>query len=107
MDFQNETAQGDGGNNDIVVDDSAQPVPYTPVTHRFEFSGTGSEYFRIWIVNIMLTILTLGIYSAWAKVRSQRWLHGHTSLADSAFRYHARPLQILIGRVIAGADADR
>jgi uncharacterized membrane protein YjgN (DUF898 family) len=27
------------------------------------------RYFRIWIVNLLLTIATLGIYSAWAKVR--------------------------------------
>jgi uncharacterized membrane protein YjgN (DUF898 family) len=40
----------------------------------FEFRGTGGEYFRIWIVNLLLTILTLGIYSAWAKVRQLRYL---------------------------------
>jgi len=34
-----------------------------------EFTGTGREYFGIWIVNLLLSILTLGIYSAWAKVR--------------------------------------
>ena len=27
----------------------------------FVFSGKGSEYFSIWIVNIALTIVTLGI----------------------------------------------
>ncbi|MGL4233375.1 MAG: DUF898 family protein, partial [Casimicrobium sp.] len=26
----------------------------------FRFTGTGSEYFKIWIVNILLTIVTLG-----------------------------------------------
>ncbi len=32
----------------------------------FQFTGSGKEYFGIWIVNILLTIVTLGIYSAWA-----------------------------------------
>ncbi|MBW1865812.1 MAG: DUF898 family protein [Deltaproteobacteria bacterium] len=36
----------------------------------FEFSGSGSEYFKIWLVNIILSVITIGIYSAWAKVRS-------------------------------------
>ncbi|MEM9624119.1 MAG: DUF898 family protein, partial [Pseudomonadota bacterium] len=36
------------------------------------FTGDGTEYFRIWIVNLTLTLLTLGIYSAWAKVRTNR-----------------------------------
>ena len=40
-----------------------------PTDYPVRFVGTGSEYFRIWIVNLLLTIVTLGIYSAWAKVR--------------------------------------
>jgi uncharacterized membrane protein YjgN (DUF898 family) len=67
----------------------------------FEFRATGGEYFRIWIVNLLLTILTLGIYSAWAKVRRLRYLYGSTSLDGSAFEYHGQPLQILKGRLIA------
>jgi uncharacterized membrane protein YjgN (DUF898 family) len=67
----------------------------------FEFRATGAEYFRIWIVNLLLTILTLGIYSAWAKVRRLRYLYGSTSVAGSAFEYHGQPLQILKGRLIA------
>ena len=41
--------------------------------HGFEFTGEGYEFFRIWIVNICLTIITLGIYSALAKVRTNRY----------------------------------
>lgn len=66
-----------------------------------EFRGEGGEYFRIWIVNLALTILTVGIYSAWAKVRKLRYFHGSTVLEGSAFGYHAQPLQILKGRAIA------
>ncbi|WP_163266405.1 YjgN family protein [Chelativorans alearense] len=66
----------------------------------FSFTGTGREYFGIWIVNILLTIITLGIYSAWAKVRRQRYFYGNTRLAGHSFDYHARGLQILIGRIV-------
>jgi len=68
--------------------------------HPFEFHGTAREYFGIWIVNVLLTILTVGIYSAWAKVRRLRYFHGNTRLAGSSFDYHARPVQILAGRII-------
>jgi uncharacterized membrane protein YjgN (DUF898 family) len=64
------------------------------------FTGTGGEYFRIWIVNLLLTIATLGIYSAWAKVRRTRWFWSNTLLAGTAFQYHARPLAILRGRIV-------
>lgn len=67
----------------------------------FEFNANGGEYFRIWIVNLLLTILTLGIYSAWAKVRRLRYFYANTSLDGAAFDYHGRPIQILKGRLIA------
>lgn len=67
---------------------------------QFSFTGTAREYFGIWIVNILLTMVTLGIYSAWAKVRRKRYFYGNTWLAGSTFEYHARPITILIGRII-------
>ncbi|MCW8886676.1 MAG: YjgN family protein [Motiliproteus sp.] len=69
--------------------------------HPFAFYGNGYEYFRIWIVNVLLTIATLGIYSAWAKVRNAQYFYGNAEVADSRFGYHAKPLTILKGRIIA------
>lgn len=67
----------------------------------FKFTGKGGEYFAIWIVNVALTILTLGIYSAWAKVRTNQYFYGNTVLDGVSFRYTAKPMQILKGRIIA------
>lgn len=67
----------------------------------FEFAGRGGEYFRIWIVNTCLSIITLGIYSAWAKVRRNQYLYRHTLLDGSSFDYHGDPENILKGRIIA------
>lgn len=66
----------------------------------FSFTGTAREYFGIWIVNVFLTILTLGVYSAWAKVRRQRYFYGNTHLAGATFDYHGLPWRILVGRII-------
>ena len=68
---------------------------------NFEFTGKAGEYFSIWIVNVLLTILTLGIYSAWAKVRTNQYFYGNTKLDNNTFRYLADPKQILKGRIIA------
>jgi uncharacterized membrane protein YjgN (DUF898 family) len=73
----------------------------TARTARFTFTGKGSEYFRIWIVNLALTIVTLGIYSAWAKVRRLKYFYLNTSLAGGSFDYHGDPMAILKGRIIA------
>lgn len=72
-------------------------------TEKFEFHGNGSDYFRIWIVNMLFTILSLGIYSAWAKVRTKRYFYGNTELAGDRFEYLASPIAILKGRLIAVA----
>ena len=69
----------------------------------FKFTGNGGEYFKIWIVNILLSVITLGIYSAWAKVRTERYFYGNTQLSGHNFEYHAKPLTILRGRIIAVA----
>lgn len=74
-----------------------------PVTeyHEFAFTGQGHEYFRIWIVNLALSVITLGIYSAWAKVRRQQYFHRNIRVADGGFDYHGQPVAILKGRIIA------
>lgn len=66
----------------------------------FDFSGTGSEYFKIWVVNTILSIITLGIYSAWAKVRRKQYFYGNTRLQSTSFEYLADPVKILKGRII-------
>ena len=66
-----------------------------------EFHGKGFEYFKMWIVNIFLSIITLGIYSAWAKVRNKRYFYGNTQIDGSSFQYTATPITILKGRLIA------
>src|SRR5437867_1956442 len=68
---------------------------------QLHFTGSGAEYFGIWIVNLLLTIVTLGIYSAWAKVRRLQYFYRHTEMAGSSFDFHGSPGRILIGRVIA------
>ena len=82
---------------------AGQPRPTAtspPARIPLEFNGSGSEYFRIWIVNILLTIMTLGIYSAWAKVRNKQYFYGNTRLHGAGFEYRASPTQILKGRAL-------
>src|SRR5215831_14574115 len=68
---------------------------------RPEFTGSAGEYFRIWIVNLFFTLITLGIYSAWAKVRKKKYFYGSTRFDGQTFDYFGRPVVILKGRIIA------
>lgn len=83
-----------GDSGDTAGDGESRELP-------FEFRGDGAEYFKIWIVNILLTIVTLGVYSAWAKVRNKRYFYSNLYLDGESFRYLADPITILKSRVIA------
>ncbi|MEE4173938.1 MAG: YjgN family protein [Xanthomonadales bacterium] len=67
------------------------------------FEGNAAEYFRIWIVNLLLSVVTLGIYSAWATVRNRRYFYGNTEFRGHRFDFHGKPLAILKGRLLAAA----
>jgi len=79
------------------VNEPAGPI----FSGKVQFSGKGGEFFGIWIVNILLSVITLGIYSAWAKVRTHRYFYGHTRIDGHSFDYLATPIQILKGRILA------
>jgi len=64
------------------------------------FTGSGSEYFKIWIVNVLLTIITLGLYYPWAKVRNRRYFYANSTLDSRNFEYHATGKQLFVGFLI-------
>ena len=72
-------------------------------THALSFTGTAGEFFHIWIVNVFLTVVTLGIYNAWAKVRTRQYFYANTHLAGHSFDYLANPINILKGNLVVGA----
>lgn len=67
-----------------------------------EFTGSGSEYFRIWIVNLLLLLLTLGLYWPWAKVRRQRYFWGNTLVDGDPLGFHGDPKQMFKGWALVG-----
>ncbi|PTY00685.1 YjgN family protein [Opitutus sp. ER46] len=75
-------------------------APAGPREEPFIFHGRASEYFRIWIVNALLTLLTCGVFLPWAKVRKRRYLRGATELLGHRFDYRADPRRLLIGHAI-------
>jgi uncharacterized membrane protein YjgN (DUF898 family) len=64
------------------------------------FVGSGSEYFRIWIVNLLLTLVTLGLYYPFAKVRRLRYFHGATEVAGAPLSFHGDPWKMFRGYVL-------
>lgn len=71
-----------------------------PRTLAVRFTGSGSEYFRIWIVNLLLTVVTLGLYLPFAKVRRLRYFYGNTLVDGQALAFHGQPWAMFRGHVL-------
>ncbi len=82
---------------DALSNEQSNNQKLTPIV----FQGKASEYFGIWIVNLLLSLITLGVYSAWAKVRRKKYFYNNTLIDNVSFDYHANPIAILKGRIIA------
>ena len=74
-------------------------IPSPPDRRGFVFTGSGREYFRIWIVNLLFTVLTLGIYSPWAKVRKAKYFWQNTRLDG-----HVRTDLEKLARIVHGGN---
>ena len=67
---------------------------------EIRFTGSGSEYFRIWIVNLLLILLTLSLYAPFAKARKLRYLQANTLVAGDALGFHGDPWKMLRGYLL-------
>lgn len=75
-------------------------APALPHPLAIRFTGSGSEYFRIWIVNLLLTVVTLTLYLPWAKVRKLKYFHGNTLVGDAPLGFHGNPRKMLRGYLL-------
>ncbi len=73
----------------------------TNYDHKFNFTGQGSKLFGIVIVNLLLTIITLGIYYPWAKAALLQYLYKETQLSGAAFTFHGTGKEIFKGYIKA------
>ncbi|MDP7215719.1 MAG: YjgN family protein [Rhodospirillales bacterium] len=65
------------------------------------FHGRPWPLFRIFIVNLILTILTLGFYRFRGKTRIRRYLWSHTAFGDERLEYTGTAKQLFLGFLIA------
>lgn len=86
---------------ELSKDAGGEPAPPAHDVNALTFTGHGGEYFRIWLVNLFFKVVTLGLYSPWAKVRKARYFRQNTRLDGHVFDYHGNPVAILRGRLVA------
>ena len=69
----------------------------TLLTKHGSFHGIGGTLLGMQIVNICLTIATLGAYHFWAKAKIRRYLFSQTAFAGDRFAYHGTGKELYQG----------
>jgi len=65
---------------------------------RVEFTGSGSEYFRIWLINALMTLVTLGAYHPRAQVRRYQYFRSNTWVVFGNGERHALDFEVDPGK---------
>lgn len=79
---------------------AAVPAEPSRRTLDIRFTGSGSEYFRIWAVNLLLILITLGLYLPFAKARRIRYFYANTLVDGQALSFHGDPWKMFRGFVL-------
>lgn len=80
----------------MVTDQIA--IPNKPET--FEFTGRRGPFFQLLLINLLLTILTLGIYRFWAKTKIRKFIWSNIRFMGDPLEYTGKPTELLLGFLI-------
>jgi uncharacterized membrane protein YjgN (DUF898 family) len=72
-------------------------------TRRPSFHGEGGQLLGIFLVNLLLTAVTFGIYSFWARTKIRRYMWSQTEFEGDRFTYHGTGGELLKGWLMAMA----
>ncbi|MGL5839750.1 MAG: YjgN family protein [Sphingorhabdus sp.] len=65
-----------------------------------KFHGSWTDFARIALPNVLLTLVTLGFYRFWATTRERQYLWAHTSFIDEPLEWTGRGIELFIGFVM-------
>lgn len=88
------------GQDDFAPTVALVDEPKPARTLDIRFTGTGSEYFRIWIVNLLLTLVTLTLYVPFARARRIAYFQNNTLVGGDPLGFHADPWKMFRGYLL-------
>lgn len=69
-------------------------------SRAFGFEGSWRDYAPIAFTNLLLTIVTLGVYRFWATTRTRRYLWSRTRFIDERLEWTGTGMELFIGFLI-------
>jgi len=67
---------------------------------KLSFHGNGQKLFALQIVNILLTVVTLGVYYPWARASYMRYTMSETEFAGNRFAFHGTGFELFKGMIL-------
>jgi uncharacterized membrane protein YjgN (DUF898 family) len=82
------------------IEPSFESAATSPRELGIRFTGSGSEYFRIWIVNLLLIVVTFSLYVPFARARRIRYFYANTLVDGQALAFHGDPWRMFRGYLL-------
>ncbi len=70
---------------------------------KVTYRGTGGGLLGLFLINALLTVVTLGVYSFWARAKTRRFFYSNTELAGDRFAFHGTGPEMLKGWLVGMA----
>lgn len=84
------------GPRPIEASQASQPAATTDV-FQLSFYGQGRSFFALMLRNILLTLVTLGVYMPWAKTARRQYIWQNIEVQGHRLRYHGTGQELFIG----------
>lgn len=68
---------------------------------KLSFHGDGMTFFVMSLVNLLLSVITLYIYSFWAIAKTKAYIYQNTEFAGSRFAFHGTGKEMFMGAIKA------
>lgn len=89
------TPQSSSGDN-VPAPTSASTPTKMPV-QKIIYHGDVGDIIGLHVINLLLNICTIGIYSFWGKTRIRRYITSHLALAKDRFEYTGTGMELFLG----------
>ncbi len=86
--------------DDFAPTEAFGSAPAPTQTLDIRFTGSGSEYFRIWMVNLLLTLVTFTLYVPFARARRIAYFQNNTLVGGDPLGFHADPWKMFRGYLL-------
>lgn len=77
------------------------PAPASLTNPPIAYVGRVGALYKLFIVNLLLTIITLGVFRFWARTRLRRYIWANTTVGNEAFEYTGTGGELFKGFLLA------